>query len=356
MLRHSIVQFVLFTVAVSEVVCGNLKPAYGQLQQLRVCFWNVESGGASPLVNAQRIADESEVAVWGLSEVGGSRDADRYQVAANDGESGVFDSILGTTGGADRLQIIYDSTRLEMVETGELHEINVGGSVRAPLWARFRINGTETEFTFMVNHLYRSNEAGRHEQARMLNDWAESQTFPSIVGGDMNFDWHYQHGETNHDQGLDLLIEGDVFRWVRPEDPLVPTNSSSHKSVLDFVFAGGEAREWSASSTILVQAGDFPDGRSRSDHRPVDAIFMVPTGEESAGLAVRSFASALDAVRTRNRHEPLSESDDAEEASVKNVNTPRAGDEQRKRVLLQIDRMTLELKELREQIESSNDE
>jgi endonuclease/exonuclease/phosphatase family metal-dependent hydrolase len=77
--------------------------------------------------------------------------------------------------------------------------------------AHFRLKPAGPELLFMVNHLYRGNADGRHEQARLLNAWAREQTIPVIAVGDYNFDWDVTTGETVHDQGYDLLTAEGVF-------------------------------------------------------------------------------------------------------------------------------------------------
>jgi hypothetical protein len=44
-------------------------------------------------------------------------------------------------------------------------------------------------------------------------------------------------------------------------------------SLLDFVVAGQGARQWPATSRVIVRDGDFPDTQDTSDHRPVEAVF-----------------------------------------------------------------------------------
>jgi hypothetical protein len=143
-------------------------------QALRVVGFNVESGGAQPDVVDDLIAAAQGVDLWGFSEVQDTIWATMFAQAAADGETGTFASILGTTGGGDRLLIIYHQERFDLVQSFELPDINVGGSVRAPLVAQFRLKPAGREFLFMVNHLYRSNTERRHEQARLLNAWARS--------------------------------------------------------------------------------------------------------------------------------------------------------------------------------------
>jgi endonuclease/exonuclease/phosphatase family metal-dependent hydrolase len=249
--------------------------------QITVIGWNVESGEADPVVIASRIADFQDVDIWGLSEVE-SRDAAAFEAAAEVGENANYERILGTTGGGDRLLILYDADRFEILNQMELSDINIGGGVRAPLVAHLRERQSVEELMVMVNHLYRGNASRRHQQAQMLNDWAEAQTVPVIAVGDYNFDWEVTGGDSDHDAGYDLLIADGVFEWVRPAT-LVRTQCSaqgdtcSFDSVLDFVFVSGEAQDWEATSEIIVVAGDFPDDRTTSDHRPLLAHFQIET-------------------------------------------------------------------------------
>jgi endonuclease/exonuclease/phosphatase family metal-dependent hydrolase len=257
------------------LVIGSLASAsrsFGVPIEFRVCVWNVESGDADSAHIADRIKDEDDVDVWGLSEVTGDADAQLFEQAAEVGEGADFKRIVGTTGGADRLVVLYNADRLSVEGMEELNALNIGGSVRAPLVVHFKGRTTNKEFLFMVNHLYRSSAARRHEQAEKLNQWARVQSLPIIMGGDLNFDWHHVTGDVDHDAGYDLLTEDGTFTWVRPQT-LVPTNASNHQSVLDFVFVSGDAAGWTFDSHIVVVNGDFPDDHVKSDHRPVEAKF-----------------------------------------------------------------------------------
>ncbi len=271
--------------------------------QLRVVGWNVESGDADTETIAGRIEDEEKVDIWGLSEVASEDDAERYEEAAEDGENADYELILGTTGRDDRLAIIYNTERLEKISVDELHWINIRGRVRAPLVAKFRGKTTGKEFLFMVNHLFRGSASGRKTQSRLLNEWAKRQSLPIIAVGDYNYDWHYQTGDEDHDAGYDLLTKDAVFWWVRPER-LVPTNSSGYNSVLDFVFASGDAAGWQYRSNILAIRGDFPDTSKKSDHRPVDAIFALVTDGPGpiTNPTVTHLRAAIEAMRQEVAH------------------------------------------------------
>ncbi len=244
-------------------------------ETLSIVGWNAEANfnGADPTVIAERMAFMEGVDIWGFCEVKNSAWAQELEHGAEVGESANFDHILGTTGGNIRLLIIFDADRLERLSNEELHDVNEGNH-RAPLIAKFRIRLTSVEFLIMVNHLARGNASLRHEQATKLREWATDQTLPVIAVGDYNFDWHYRHGESDHDQGYDNLTAGSVFTWIRPPI-LVRTQASSYDGVLDFVFVANKPATWKASSRILREPGDFPDSKSTSDHRPVSATIEI---------------------------------------------------------------------------------
>ena len=79
----------------------------GWAQALRVVGFNVESGGARPDVVDDLIAEAQGVDLWGFSEVQDAIWATLFAQAAAEGETGTFAPILGTTGGGDRLLIVY---------------------------------------------------------------------------------------------------------------------------------------------------------------------------------------------------------------------------------------------------------
>ncbi|MEB3280865.1 MAG: endonuclease/exonuclease/phosphatase family protein [Lyngbya sp.] len=246
--------------------------------QLTVIGFNVESGDANPdyLAN-QYIKPIRGVDLWGFSEVQNQSWVNRFESAIEINNKADFQSFLGTTGNADKLAIIYNSNQLNLVKQEELNQINIGGSVRAALVGHFQVKSTGEEFLFMVNHLYRTNDKLRHEQARLLNRWAQKQQLPIIAVGDYNFDWDVKNGDSKRDQGYDLLTENQVFTWVRPQEIIATHCSSRYNTVLDFVFISSRAELISASSKILYPEAEYcPDTPQKSDHRPVQATLVLP--------------------------------------------------------------------------------
>ncbi|MGE3467259.1 MAG: endonuclease/exonuclease/phosphatase family protein [Pyrinomonadaceae bacterium] len=173
-------------------------------QTLKVAAWNLESGGSTTPNLVSRVRSIRNVDLWGFSELRDQTVLTAITAAAATGQQGVFRGILGATGGGDRLAIVYNSTRFRLVRSEELEEINVSGTVRAPLVAKFRDTETGKQFFFMVNHLYRGSFEGRREQSRLLNNWAEGQDLPVIAVGDFNYDLNVVD-PTDHDYGFDLL-------------------------------------------------------------------------------------------------------------------------------------------------------
>lgn len=252
---------------------------------LMIIGWNMESGDADPALLASQMEDVDGCDVWGLCEVRNSDWATTFAEAAAVGEGASFGHVLGTTGGADRLQIIYDSDRFDLTSDFELHHINTTGSVRAPLVASLKEKGTDLEFLFVVNHLYRSKSDERHQQATLLNEWAAGQSLPVIAVGDYNFDWEVDGGDADHDLGYDNMIAGGTYRWVRPPQLVKTQCSDRFDSVLDFIFVAGDAQNWQGTSEILfAQAGYCPDSDEKSDHRPIRAIFSPAATEIPGGI------------------------------------------------------------------------
>jgi endonuclease/exonuclease/phosphatase family metal-dependent hydrolase len=271
---------------------------------LRVIAWNVESGGARMETIAARLTEMEPHHLWGLSEVQNPAHAAAYQAAVGPR----YASVVGTTGGADRLVILYDSTRFDLLNSVELHEMNPTGRARSPLVGHLRDRTDGGEFLFMVNHLYRTVESARHEQARQLGEWGATQTLPVISVGDFNFDWSVGDGDLHRDAGYDLMTDGGAFRWLRPAT-LVRTQCT-FPSVLDFVFLSAAAAWWEGESEIVTRTDDCPDTDETSDHRPVrawlvrsDAPPPRPTRDELL-QRIEAIEALLDELRDTIRRLP----------------------------------------------------
>ncbi len=243
--------------------------------RLTVVGFNVESGDANPRFIAKNYIEPTRnIDIWGFSEVREVAWGRVFETAIESNSNADFKTIVGTTGGEDKLAIAYNTRELELIQQFELDRINVGGNVRAPLVAQFRYRPTGREFLFVVNHLYRSKANARHQQASLLNQWAQQQSLPIIAVGDYNFDWNLD--DSKRDRGYDNLTQNDVFTWLAPTKLVATHCHDRYNSVLDFVFVSGDAKTWKGQSEILFSSDNYcPDTPQKSDHRPVRATFEM---------------------------------------------------------------------------------
>lgn len=256
-------RFVLSFVLVFQSIVSFATP-------LEVAGFNIEANDSDSHVIGKQMANNKDVELWGLAETRNDFVDNILDELNHSGKN--FDVILGTTGGAQKLQIFYNKDRFTLLEYIELHDINIENRVRAPLVALIFDNQSQQTFYFMVNHLYRGSAKARHKQSLMLHDWAAVQAYPVIEVGDYNYDLMPENWQ-KHDKGFDIMTEGGVFNWVMP-DNLLPTQCNMrYKSILDFVFVSGIAQDWAKSSVILNPEESYcPDDKTTSDHRPVKAI------------------------------------------------------------------------------------
>jgi endonuclease/exonuclease/phosphatase family metal-dependent hydrolase len=242
---------------------------------ISILAWNVESGGNDPAVIAQQLADLAGYDVYCLCEVR-SANFNRYAKAVGPG----FSAVTSQTGRGDRLQILFDSKRFEILQQKELHrhgdhELN-NGTHRSPLFVRLQDRDSGVEFVVMTNHLARSNADLRTQQAVGLREWARDQGVAIINIGDFNMDYGFR-AEKGNDAFVEMLRD-NVWQWVRPTE-LIDTNWSDPDgdgsdnypdSMLDFAFEAGPAKEWNPVCKVIVRDGDFPDDGNTSDHRPIE--------------------------------------------------------------------------------------
>lgn len=249
-------------------------------QRLVIVGWNLESGESSDSFIANRVRTFQGVDIWGLSEVAGQATATTFEAAAEDGENADFRNVLSTTGRGDRLAIVYNFTRFELLNQFEVHRVTFNADQptpnsgqRSPLAVELRDRTTGKRLIFMVNHLARGDNNLRRDQAARLKEWVQQQTIPVIAVGDYNFDWDVNNGENNHDQGFDNMTAGGAWTWVRPATLIKTQCDAAFNSVLDFVFVNVPARDWRGVSTILQETGDCNDDAQKPDHRPLRAEF-----------------------------------------------------------------------------------
>ena len=191
------------------------------------------------------------------------------------------------SGGSDRLAIIYNTERFDLLETQELHKLRyrsngvLSNNMRGQLAARFRIKATGQEFVFAVNHLKccGSGVDFRVKQVADIKDWAESLSVPAIVVGDFNTPVSPDASETKG-PGFEALIDGGLLSWLAPPvGERVPTQChASFMSMLDFIFVVGEAQQWGGEAEILFRDAVYCPNEVNgfSDHRPIRAVFELP--------------------------------------------------------------------------------
>ena len=125
----------------------------------------------------------------------------------------------------------------------------------------------------MVNHLARGSTDIRDEQAIGLRQWAEMQTLPVIAVGDYNFDYRIDDGEGNIAMGL--FLTNNIWKWVKPDRLHQTQGSQRFYSVLDFIFTANMPNNWIADSSILIDNPTSNDLVNTSDHRPIEARFLI---------------------------------------------------------------------------------
>jgi endonuclease/exonuclease/phosphatase family metal-dependent hydrolase len=249
--------------------------------QLSIFAWNVESGGADPKVVAQRLARLNDFDIVCLSEVHPD-DIDTFTNAK--GEN--FQAFFSKSGNEDRLQIIFNKKRFELLEELELSQyrdfILNSGKHRSPIVVRLRDRFSGKTMLVMVNHLARGDAKFRKAQAIGLREWARDQDVGIVNMGDFNMDFEFATNKGN--DALEEILRDNIWKWVQPKtwvdsnwwDPEGDGQDNFDGSLLDFAFVAGPAKGWSPSCEVLVEAGDFPDDATTSDHRPISLRLKLP--------------------------------------------------------------------------------
>jgi endonuclease/exonuclease/phosphatase family metal-dependent hydrolase len=250
---------------------------------ISILAWNVESGGADPKVIAQRLERLNDFDIVCLSEVHPD-DFETHTKAKGDN----FQTFFSKSGNEDRLQILFDKNRFELLQEIELTQhrdyILNSGKHRSPIAVRLRDSRSGKTFIVMVNHLARGDAKFRKAQAIGLREWARDQDVGIINMGDFNMDFEFATNKGN--DALEEILRDNVWKWAQPKswvdsnwwDPEGDGKDNFEGSLLDFAFIAGPAKEWDASCEVLVEEGDFPDNATTSDHRPVALRLTIPGG------------------------------------------------------------------------------
>ena len=240
--------------------------------------WNVESGGADPAIIARQLADLPKADAYLLQEVAPG-DIGRYAAAIRRAHGNSYKYYLSSLGGADRLAMIVDESKFQIRSFSELfsfgdHVLN-DWRHRSPLVAHLKRRSDGAEFLLVTVHLARGNAKLREDQAAGLREWAASEELPVVLVGDCNFDYDFGAGEGN--QAYDAFLEENVWQIVEPA-AWMDTNWSDDDgdgrddypgSCLDFAAVSTNGEQLQATCRVIKRAGDFPDTKATSDHRPV---------------------------------------------------------------------------------------
>jgi TolA-binding protein len=241
--------------------------------EITLYSWNVESEGSDPKVIAQQLSDTNRYDVYALCEVL-PESIELYATALGDD----YRTIASRSGYNDRLQIIYNAKKFELLQRLELNEINFEYRYRSPLVAHLRDKATKQQVMVLNNHLARGRAEVRTKQAEQLVEWARDQTVPIVAVGDYNFDYVFKTRKGN--DGFTAMLRDNIWQWVEPvelidtnwfDNPKNPDGRDDYEgSMLDFAFVAGAATEWKAECRVIVRPGDFPDDEKTSDHRPFE--------------------------------------------------------------------------------------
>lgn len=262
---------------------SSLAGSLASADEISVLSWNVESEGASPAVISEQLAELGQYHLYCFQEVQ-IRDAGRYAFAIREAFGQHFRYITTNTGRDDRLMIVYDTDRFDLIESRELfihgeYELN-SWRHRSPLVLVLRDKPSNKAFNLMTVHLARGDRQFRREQATGLREWAKQQSRSTVAIGDFNFDYDIRRSRGN--PAFDAFTSGPTWKWIKPAK-LVDTNWDDRDrdgkdnypdSMLDFAFVAGENIEDSVA-TVIIRKGDFPDDQRTSDHRPLEMKFEL---------------------------------------------------------------------------------
>lgn len=138
----------------TEIVSPVETPKAAANSDLKILSWNIESDGNSPEVIAKHLKTFNGHSIVALQEVRPENES-RYTTALGATKK----SLISNSGRSDRLMIVYDTNRLELLSSSEPSDYQDfklnDGNHRSPLIAVFRDQVTGKEFTLLTVHLAR---------------------------------------------------------------------------------------------------------------------------------------------------------------------------------------------------------
>lgn len=257
-------------------------------QSLSVATFNVESDDdTDPALVATDFARIPPIHVWALQEVESQETLDLFVTTLRQATGFNYAGHLGTTGGryGDFLAYIYIEDAFQSVSFSELAD--VGGSRHPLLLDGVLWNGQPV--MLVNNHFNRGDETTRQGQARRLRDWIEDNEDHAIVAlGDFNFDYDFRGARQAGNRAFGIFARGGHASWPQPmciagdNCPVTGTQCNpNYRSILDFVFLGGIAKEWNAISDMAFIGENYcrREAGGYADHRPVLAQIQLPARE-----------------------------------------------------------------------------
>ena len=255
-------------------LCLASLPMAVRADAVSIVAFNVESDNSSDYVIGEQLAASHDIDLWVLTEVWDHKWPGRLADAARKADGMPYERILGTSGGGNRVLLLYRPDRLRLVDTRELTDIPHGKREAAPLVARFA-DSRGREFEVVGVHLSKG-ESRRAEQARALNRWAAGRDVPAVAAGTFYFDLPIGDAPDSV-EALAALTAAGQWRWITPRE-LVPTRCERGGRLNDFVFVSGGADGWTAEAEIMFRQSNYcRDSDRTSGYRPVLARF-APTG------------------------------------------------------------------------------
>ena len=255
-------------------------PEAGEPGPFELVAWNINAGvGEEPSADFSAIAQAldryREAELFALSEVHPRWAMDLDRAARASGQR----LLMGEDGRRQRLALIVDEARFEVLEWEELYAVDKDGRGRAPLSALLRDRVTGSTLLVVVVHLRRGDAAARTGEAASLAAMLAQTDHPTLLVGDFNFDCDAERFPPEGcNQGWHALAEHPQLRW-RPHTGLAPTHCSRgrYHSVLDYVFTVNGAADWGAEVTL--DGSVCQDAMGRGAHAALHAVIDPRVGD-----------------------------------------------------------------------------